>query len=148
MKPISAEKLAEAIAKFESRSEARDMRPPIKEARPQKPRTRLLICSGDNYRYIGVADVAYFTREGKYIEAVTMDGRHHITDFGNLSEVLEAVDPANFFQLTRNTVAALGAIEKVSKWFGGKLKVQLRHGESAEVSASRRQAFLDWLGGR
>ena len=69
----------------------------------------------------------------------------------SLGEVLPALDPNEFFQLSRSVVASVNAIVRVSKFFKGRLHVTLKAGttqRSEIVSAARRQDFLNWLGQR
>ena len=154
MKPISAGALEKALQKYEKGAEAQqspDYSSIMRALKPPTPaRSRILISSGDNYMYLPVEDVAYFIREEKYVEAVRHDGKAYVTDFKNLSEAYAVVDPGSFFQLSRNIVTSIRAVGKVSKWFNGRLRVELRCGDRQEtvvVSQSRRQDFLDWFCG-
>lgn len=88
--------------------------------------------------------------EDKYVYAVDLDGNRRMTTFETLGEANELLEGDSFFFLRRNLICAPAAIESVSKYFKGRLKVILRAGErsvEAVVSADKRQAFLNWLGG-
>lgn len=150
LKPIAPEALLRAITKYETLKEkAPDYRTAFK-AYPAATRSRILTTSGDTYSNVEMKEIAFFTRDEKYIMAVLLNGKSRMTDFQNLTEIYEITDHNDFFQLSRNIVASIRAITKVSKWFGGRLKVDIKAGsieESIIVSAARRQAFLSWFGG-
>lgn len=74
-----------------------------------------------------------------------------MTEFRNLADVEDILDPKRFFLVARNIIASIESIGKVSKYFNGRLKVEVRSSsdrQEAVVSAARRQPFLDWLGGK
>lgn len=152
LKPITTENVAQALEKMESmcnylpqnyKSLTRNENVGI--------RNRILTISGDNYSFLPVDEIAWFYSEDKYIEAILKNGCHKMTDFSKLKEVTTQLDNKKFFQPTRNMVISIDAIEKVSKFFAGKLSVQLSAGKEQiriMVSAARRRDFLDWLGGK
>ena len=156
LKPIAESDLENAIIKFEAvvaprHPEIPDYTELIKSFASRFKQSRILISSGDNYSYTEIEDVAFFIRDEKYVCAVLRNGRSYITDFQNLSEVEQVVDPSRFFQVSRNIVANITAIGKVSKYFTGRLKVIVGIGEQSHevvVSAARRTDFLNWLGGK
>lgn len=59
------------------------------------------------------------------------------------------MNPQRFFRLSRGLLTNISAIEKVSKYFNGRLKVTLKSGDEqiyVVVSAPRRRDFLNWYG--
>lgn len=94
--------------------------------------------------------MAYFVREDKYVNVILKDGKCHITDFQDLTEVMDQVSAADFFLLSRNVVANISSIYKVAKWFTGRLNVTIGKNDwqrTIVVSANRKKDFLEWLGG-
>lgn len=157
LKPVTDVALQKALAKFEGRlfnspyssfSHAAGHESQILPVK--KRRSRILVNIGDNYEWIDINDVACFIRDEKYIFVYTFKGKKYITDFQNLAEVLYDLEEDSFFQLSRNLIVSIKSIRKVSKWFGGRLKVTVGFGsETIEttVSVSRRPQLIKWLGG-
>lgn len=151
LKPIGEEDLRKAIEKFETNR--RTMLPDyaaLQPIRPENHRKRILITLGDKYYYINIADVAYFLREDRYVNAIMTDGKSRVTDFQNLAEIMDQVSAADFFLLSRNVVVNITSITSVSKWFSGRLNVTIGRDSwerSIVVSANRKKDFLEWLGG-
>jgi DNA-binding LytR/AlgR family response regulator len=160
LKPISDRELQRAIEKFEMLHTPAAVVPDYARLvdcfrnitpTPHPLRDRILIKVGDNYSNVGMNDIAYFLRDDKYVTAVLTNGKRRITDFQNLNEVEQCVDPYRFFQLSRNIITNITAISKVSKWFKGRLNVTISAGDDHEtvvVSAARKDDFLDWYGGK
>lgn len=154
LKPVSYDHLERALLKYERLNEPRqtDYRQLAAQMLPKRgPRQRILTCTGDNYTPLDVKDIAFLTREDRYVFAVLKDGRRRMTDFQNLSEVADELDADRFFVISRNMITNIDAIRKVSKWFGGRLNVHIGHGSDETtvlVSFARRKEFLDWLSGR
>lgn len=153
LKPISETALSDAIIKFERLSSrtAIDFQALLSHMQRQATRQRILIASGDSFGFVMLNDIAYFLSEDKYVYAVMRNGQERMTDFKNLAEVEAIIDSSRFIQVSRSIIASIESIGKVSKYFNGRLKVQVNAGSTrheAVVSAARRQAFLDWLGGK
>ena len=155
LKPITENAVSEALEKFErltvKRAEMPDYSQLLKQLMQPASRQRILINSGDNYGYVMIEDVAFFLSEDKYVFVYLRSGVRRMTDFRNLGEVERIVDLKRFFQVSRNVIASIESIDKVGKYFNGRLKVTVKAGnekQEAMVSAARRQAFLDWLGGK
>lgn len=153
LKPIGEKEVRQAIEKFERnlRDGSNNALKKNHDASSRALRRRILISLGNHYSYVNIADVLYFIREDKYVNAVLRDGYVRITDFQNLTEVLDCVDNEAFFLISRNVVAHIDAIGSVCKWFNGRLNVTIGSGEqqrSIVISSSRKKDFLDWLGGK
>ncbi len=155
LKPIGDEALSAALDKLErltsKQTAAPDYTSLLRQMLQPANRQRILLSSGDNYSYAMIDDVAYFLSEDKYVYAYLRSGQRRMTEFRNLAEVEEILDSSHFFLVARNIIASIESIGKVSKYFNGRLKVEVQAGtdrQEAMVSAARRQPFLDWLGGK
>lgn len=150
LKPIEQADVETAIAKFEMRqAPARDYAAVAETMLPNRPRTRVLITSGTDYGYVNVADIAWFEAEEKYVFVVMEGGKRKLTGLASLADVSAKMDADKFFQISRSVVTSVSAIAKVSKFFKGRLVVELRTGDKTRkemVSAARRDDFLAWLG--
>lgn len=148
LKPLKPGELEDALGRFEKRNP----KAPVPDYRvlTASPRERVLTVSGDTYSYVDINDVAWFVSEDKYIYLTLHNGKTRMTDFQNLQEACENLDPRRFFQIARNMVVNISAVKKVVKHFNGRLKTIVEAGEQVKetyVSAARRREFLDWLGG-
>lgn len=151
LKPITEKDVLDAIEKFEKRISVQGLEQisVANEMARAKIRSRILVSSGDSYSFIHTDDIAWIMAEDKYVSIVTTDGRVRLSDFGSLGELTDVLDPLEFFQISRGVIASISSIVKISKFLKGRLRVELRAGESSRseiVSAARRPEFLDWVG--
>lgn len=150
LKPVTESDLEIALEKYERRQGQKTASDYVSLAKDMTHRDRLLTLCGDNYFFVNTAEIAWVFSEDKYVFVMMRDGKRHLTEYTNLASVIKLLDARRFFQLSRQIVAELSSIAKVSKWFAGRLKVTLHsegHTEQVIVSAVRRTAFLSWLGG-
>ncbi len=153
LKPLAEEDLHKAIVKFETVCKPREENFLYQRlAMKLNPyRNRILTLSGDNYVPVLVNEIAFFLSEDKCVYAYLLDGRRKLTEFSNLNEVLENLNPNDFTLISRNVVTSIYAVKQVARFFKGRLLVTVVAGtEKLEVtvSAAKRQGVLDWLGGR
>lgn len=154
LKPIFEEPLRRAIEKFRRRQiavpdEALISRMSKVFSGNQQWSSRILVSEGDGYSFVNLEDIGYFFAEDKYVLLMDSSGHERITFFPSLTKVEEEVNPMRFFRINRKILVSIEAVNKVSKYPGGRLKVQLRYGShtrSEFISPVRRAAFLDWLG--
>ncbi|MCI7139684.1 LytTR family DNA-binding domain-containing protein [Alistipes sp.] len=153
LKPVDEERLAEAIARYETLRE-RFLRPDnyletlldALQRREKRFRTRFLIAKADRFLTLPVEEIAYFYSENKMTTAMTFAGRNHIVDLP-LSRLEEQLDPDLFFRANRQVLLSVGAIERIEPYFNGKVSVTVRppHKEKITVSEERVSLFKAWL---
>jgi two-component system, LytTR family, response regulator LytT len=159
LKPIDAKDLEKAIQKFKTHF--------IPQAPPQylEPnlskmlqdlaqnttttktyRKRFLVTKGEEYISINTDDIAYFYSENRVTRIVRNDGKWFPID-PTLDDLEVELNPKQFFRLNRQFIAQTSSIQKVSKYFNGKLKIDLLPKPSDEVTVSRDKAetFKNWL---
>lgn len=155
LKPVSVPATRNAIEKFERWEELHPRQTvdyksiAASLAALNGGRRRLLISQGNGYSVIDVEDVAYFVSEEKYVFAVDLSGHRNITEYTNLNQLESDIDARQFFRAARNVIVGIRAIQRVHKYFNGRLKVTVRDGSSSLsviVSAARRDDFLRWFG--
>lgn len=154
LKPVSEDKLRRAVDRYSRRQirvPDRGMASQLKDmvVKPVSWPLRVLVADGDGYSFVDMNDVSYFYAEDKYVFLVDSEGREHLTMYTSLVKVEEDMDPASFFRVSRKVVAGIRGVGRVSRYIGGRLKIELRAGKSRQqeiVSPSRRIAFLQWLG--
>lgn len=153
LKPVDEERLAEAIARYETLY-ARMSRPDdyletilnALQRREKRFRTRFLIAGVDRFHTLQVDSIAYFYSENKVTTAVTFDGRNHVVNLP-LSRLEEQLDPDRFFRANRQVLLSVGAIDRLEPYFNGKVSVTVHppHKEKITVSEERVPLFKAWL---
>lgn len=158
LKPITREKLTQMLCKIENlgrflkSSPHNDSAIPLQDLRLPKQTAshgRILISHRDSYTFISSDEVAFFTAEDKCVSVTLKNGTSYLTDFSTLSECMEILDSNRFFHIARNMVANIESISKVTKFFKGRLNVEIRVGDTSQivtVSSARKAEFLKWLG--
>ncbi|MGM9815746.1 MAG: LytR/AlgR family response regulator transcription factor [Lepagella sp.] len=152
LKPVSEEDVERAIKKYEtihSASVLPDYQEIANRLAPKPLRRRILISDKNGYSFVTTDEIAWFEAEDKYVSIVLNTGKRLFTDFASLSDVIEVLDPDRFFHISRNVVASIDSIAKISKFFKGRLQVDIIASDETRtelVSAARRGDFLEWLG--
>ena len=155
LKPLKDSDLEQAIEKFESITEAKNLQNEgvykelldVIRNGEKKYRTRFLIQGRSNYTMLESSDIAYFYSENKITFAVTFAQKEHIVNF-SLEQLEEELSKENFFRLNRKYIANVKAIQSFEDFFGGKLIVHLTVPTQEKVTVSRlkNSAFKDWMG--
>ena len=95
---------------------------------------------GQQIRMIPVADVLFFTSDEKYTR-VQVDGYEALIR-KPIKELVEELDPKQFWQIHRATIVNVKAINGVTRDFRGRQLVQLKnHSEKLEVSRNYTHLF-------
>ena len=95
---------------------------------------------GANLRMIPTSDILFFRAEDKYTRVQTP--RLEALIRKPIKELIEELDPKEFWQIHRSTVVRVDAIEQVSRSLSGKQVVQLKgHDEKLEVSRTFNHLF-------
>jgi DNA-binding LytR/AlgR family response regulator len=95
---------------------------------------------GQNLKLITVDEVAYFQADNKYTRVVTVDGEALIRK--PLKELVEELDPNQFWQIHRSTLVNATSIAGVARDFRGRMLVKLKtRAETLLVSDSYTHLF-------
>lgn len=130
LKPISAARLFTTVSRLKQRIAAPPARigavlDRIGGGAPQKTFLRWINASvGQNLKLITVDEIAYFQADNKYTRVVTGDGEALIRK--PLKELVEELDPQQFWQIHRSTLVNVGAIAGVTRDFRGRMLVRLK----------------------
>ena len=81
---------------------------------------------GTTVKIITVDDVHYFQADSKYTCVVTIEGESLIRK--PIKELVEELDPANFWQIHRSTIVNVNAIAGVLRDARGHAQIRLKHG--------------------
>jgi DNA-binding LytR/AlgR family response regulator len=149
LKPVSDERLQRAIdrlkgklAKAEVPGDVAGLLKQLSTALPGNRNTYLRwirASIGDTVRQIPVEDVLYLQAQDKYVSVYTRDGESLIRT--PLSELIEQLDPNEFWQIHRSTIVNVNRIEGTQRDVMGKTIVKLRESK-AELQVSRAYAHL------
>lgn len=150
LKPIEEDDLLVALNKFERQYIAKETVFDYKKIEQtllgNQKKNRFLIQIGDTYDYIDVKDIAFFYSEDKIVFLHTFSDRKYIIDY-TLTQIESQLDRATFFRVSRNCVANIASINKISKYFNSRLKLTLEPNCPQEILVSRERVseFLKWI---
>jgi DNA-binding LytR/AlgR family response regulator len=130
LKPVSAARLFATVARLKERLAAPPMRlEPVLNALPSANAARSTLrwinaSVGNNLRLITVDEIQYFQSDNKYTRVVLPDGEALIRK--SLKELLDELDPQQFWQVHRSTVVNVAAVAGATRDFRGRLQLKLK----------------------
>ncbi|MDR1896772.1 MAG: LytTR family DNA-binding domain-containing protein [Prevotellaceae bacterium] len=97
---------------------------------------------------LATEDIYYIFIDTKIVKAITSDHKVYFMD-KTLDEIMEQLDPKNFFRANRQYIISRLAVKDMSLWFGNKLSVNLKipTSEKIIISKARVKEFKQWLSG-
>ena len=107
---------------------------------------RFIIKTGDRLRHVSVEDIAYFYSEDDYTYLVARENAKFIIGF-KLDELVNLLDPNEFFRLSRKYISNVHSIKLVNKYFNSRLEVILEPPTKDQILISRVRVpeFMQWL---
>jgi DNA-binding LytR/AlgR family response regulator len=144
LKPVNAERLAQAVARLRERLAARTAAPDLEalvarlaERIPTaNAGTRLKWISasvGDTIKMFSIDEVLFFQSDEKYTRVVTAADEAHVRK--PLKEITEGLDPEAFWQVHRGVVVRAAAISRAQRDDLGRITLHLKgHAERLAVS--------------
>ena len=81
---------------------------------------------GQTLRLITVDEVMFFQSDNKYTRLALKDGEALIRK--PLKELIDELDPQQFWQIHRSTLVNVNSIASVSRDFRGRMQIKLKHG--------------------
>lgn len=152
LKPIDPDELKQALEKFKKLQtpsntvNLQELLVSFNQKTEANFKQRFLVKMGQKYLSINISEVAYFNANEKVVYLVTKDQKKYIIDY-TLDELEGMVEPKLFFRLNRQYLSKIDAIENISSYFNGKLKIHLNPNVVDEVLVSRERAseFKQWL---
>nr|WP_315195937.1 LytTR family DNA-binding domain-containing protein [uncultured Flavobacterium sp.] len=120
----------------------------LKNMRLQKDiyKSRFLISYKDLFITIPSTDIAYFSSENKIVHLTTHSNQRYVIK-QTLDELIQELNPDDFFKVTRNYIVSLKSIHKLSQSFDYKLKLELNPAVNEIILVSRERgiSFKNWL---
>lgn len=156
LKPIGAEALETALRKLEALRNVLTADMPrtngeqfenLLRMMKKDYKSRILLKTGDQIRSVEMEEIAYFYAEDDVVFAMQKNKSRAIVDY-TLNQLEAALDPKDFFRLTRGCIARITSVKKVSKYFNSRLLVELDPPAEDKILVSRVNVpeFLKWLG--
>ncbi len=153
MKPINAEELAQAIAKYKrlhaQPSEKENMGALLKaiQRKEEDYKQRFLISIGSRLKTIEVADAHYFYSAEKVTFLVTKDNQKFPIDF-SLDKLATVLNPQQFYRINRQMMVRLHSITNIHVFPKGRLKIDVSPEFKTDVMVSIDKVveFKEWLG--
>lgn len=110
-------------------------------------RSRFLVKKGTRLYSIADEHIAYFFYRGRHLYIRTFSNQDYIVD-ATLDEMEGQLDPRHFFRVNRQYIVRYRAVDMMSIWFDGKLKLKLlpEAGEELLVGKGRVNEFKRWMG--
>ena len=157
LKPVSAERLATTCARLRTRLQAapaaatppQDIGAQLSrlatllehKGKPERPAYLRWIQAqvGSSLRMISVREVLFFQSDEKYTRVQTASGEYLIRK--TLKELLDELDPDEFWRVHRSTLVRVDAIGEVVRDLRGRHMLRLRH-YAGEVEVSRNHTYL------
>ena len=147
LKPVESGQLNRALAKLDRvlrGGEARgDMNSLLAQMRAMLARrepdhlVRVASRTGDRVEFVEVAQVSHFYAKDKLTFAVT-SAKHHALDL-SIAELEQKLPPERWMRIHRSTLLNVDAVKEIHSWFGGKLLVKLKDGQT-ELQVARERA--------
>ncbi|KLN63413.1 LytR/AlgR family response regulator transcription factor [Vibrio sp. VPAP30] len=158
LKPLSEQRLEQCISKIKQRLES--------ASAPHQPDMATLLTQiqqlgdqsipsylswlraskGEDIHLISISDVLYFKAEDKYVSVFTKEEDKTVEYLlrTSLKELLQQLDPKNFWQIHRSTIINVSAVEKVKKVITGKMVVVIGNAKLPVSRAMQSQFTNLW----
>lgn len=151
LKPIEQKKLDSSIKRIKSfitPEPDNSVVEILKKMRLHKEiyRSRFLINHKDLFITIPCTNIAYFSSENKIVHLTTHSNQRYVIK-QTLDELIQELNPNDFFKVSRNYIVSLKSIHKLSQSFDYKLKLELTPAISEIILISRERgiSFKNWL---
>jgi DNA-binding LytR/AlgR family response regulator len=151
LKPVSKERLIQTVQRLKNRLESTSLPSTqlsevigqIISKLPAQSRSDYLrwikTQHKDSTRLIAVAEIDYFKADDKYTLIITKDGESLIRK--SIKELVEELDPAQFWQIHRSVIVNVAKIDRVSHSLTGRGVVKLKEREDL-LTVSRNYLHL------
>jgi two-component system LytT family response regulator len=148
LKPVSAERLADALAHARrrlraTRSARRRQRSTgiVAGGEGARPVERLLVREQGRAWFLRTAQIESLESDGNYVLAHTPDRKSRVRL--TLSALAATLDPHTFRRINRTAIVNVDHVREIQPWFHGDAIVVLRSGRQLRLSRTRRTALLD-----
>jgi DNA-binding LytR/AlgR family response regulator len=149
LKPVARERLLQTVSRLRESVRLAQPAPDLNDLMaqldqrmrkdPAAARIRWISASvGDTIKVIPIDDVIFFQSEEKYTRVVTANDEAHVRK--PIKELVEGLDPDQFWQVHRSVIVRAAAIAKVQRDEMGRIVIAVR-GLSETLKASQAYAW-------
>ncbi|MBO6031486.1 MAG: response regulator transcription factor, partial [Prevotella sp.] len=151
LKPIDSEELHTALAKVKpnapiptdgpirSLSTTDAIAQLLESVKNQTIRYRerfLIPHRADEFLIIPISDVSHITIRDGVVRLCTLEGKHHTLNM-TLEEVESQLDPQRFMRVNRQFIISAAAVQKLSTFFLGKMRIHMTAAPDEEIIVSK-----------
>lgn len=153
MKPVKAEDLQRALARYETKQASAQPEELIEKLRASNlipaQEQRVLVRIGQNIKLVELHNAAYLYSEDKIIFAAMPDGKRYPVDY-SLDQLESILDSRYFYRVNRQYIINLKAIDEMYSYSKSRVKVLLKPPPPSDVivSTERSSTFKKWLTGK
>ena len=154
LKPIDGEELHAALAKVKptkvnglSTTDAIAQLLESVKSQTVRYRERFLIPHrADEFLIIPVSDVSHITIRDGVVRLCTITGKYHTLNM-TLEEVESQLDPQRFMRVNRQFIISAAAVQKLSPYFLGKMRIHMTATPDEEIIISKEKVAIvkRWL---
>ncbi|MDO4930414.1 MAG: LytTR family DNA-binding domain-containing protein [Bacteroidales bacterium] len=150
LKPIDEKELEAALYKFEHCSFLTTKHSRYAQFKESylngKQKNRFLVRIGDSFHHVETQDIAFFYSKEKYVYLHLFSNKCYIINY-SLEQLNNLLDKEMFFRVSRNCIANIRSIKRISKYFASRLKLSFQPTCPIEVLVShdRVNDFLKWM---
>ncbi len=152
LKPITQNKLTEALEKYQNFEQMFQPKHPIigtsslVHGTSVQSERKIVLKVGSKNMIMKESDIAYFHLENKMVYLYQKSGKHFIIDF--TLEELRPLLSDQFYRVNRQLIVNLDSIKKFYSYTRGRIKLDLipeLKKENLLVSFKNRKLFLEWV---
>ena len=139
LKPIDSEELHAALAKVKQLSTTDTIAQLLESVKSQTIRYRerfLIPHHADEFLIIPVSDVSHITIRDGVVRLCTLEGKRHTLNM-TLEEVESQLDPQRFMRVNRQFIISAAAVQKLSTFFLGKMRIHMTAAPDEEIIVSK-----------
>jgi DNA-binding LytR/AlgR family response regulator len=90
--------------------------------------------------------IAYFVAEESVVFAVDSSNHRHILSKGTLKDILQQLDPEQFYQINRSEIVNQSFIERLERYGKNSIAIRLRNMPNVLItSQSKTASFREWM---
>lgn len=155
LKPVDADAIKNALKKLKGLSKPTVMNSDIQNLidsfrKAVSYKTHFLVhLKGDKLFPVQTSEIACFYIDAGIVKARTFEDRTYNFEY-TLDELVNMLNPADFFKANRQFIIARNAIKDIDFWFNNRLSVNLKviTPEKILISKARVAEFKNWFGGQ
>src|SRR5579862_1684064 len=150
LKPVSAQKLENAMEKFKSlKKYFLDNYENLQElVNPgYKKRSRIIVRKSGDFQIIKMENIAYFYTDRSLVFLVDRENKKSVVDVQNLSEIYDYLDHESFFRPNRQYIVSINYIKKYKKAGNNQLAIEMALPQPTEITVSQNNTsgFRKWV---